>query len=324
MNSKHKNLHLRKVVELSLMSIFASMISILIPIYNYNVLKLVKSLNEQCMSCGEAYEIVCYDDCSKEKYRKVNRELDSEFGVSYIELSENLGRAKIRNWLAKNARYDALLFIDCDSKIDNKNFIANYLTHINESKVTYGGRKYQSHAPKTQRKFLHWTYGKKREALPLKSREKNPYRSFQTNNFLIDRDLMMAHPFDENIKTYGYEDLLMAQSLKNEGIPIKHIENPLIHKGVEENEPFLAKSKDAAENLAVLYHNRSLVDTKMIDFHEKVKKIGFNSLLHKIIRRKKDGILKNLNSKKPNLFYFDLYRYEVFYNKLSELEASSS
>jgi len=300
------------------------MISILIPIYNYDVTKLVGTLNEQCKASDQTYEIVCYDDCSKEKFRKLNRALDNEFNVSYIELSENLGRAKIRNWLAKNARFDSLLFIDCDSKIDNKNFITNYLRELEKSKVLYGGRHYQSNAPKTQQKFLHWTYGRKREALPLEKRIKIPYRSFQTNNFVINRELMLAHPFDENIKTYGYEDLLMAQSLKDEGIPITHIENPLIHKGVEKNEDFLTKSAKAAENLAILYNNRSLLDTKMISFHEKIKKIGFNSLLHKLIRRKKDGILKNLNSKNPNLFYFDLYRYDIFYSKLNELEASSS
>ena len=116
----------------------------------------------------------------------------------------------------------------------------------------------------------------------------------------------------------------MAQSLKDEGIPIIHIENPLIHKGVEISEDFLAKSKDAAENLAILYHKGLLNDTKMVSFHEKIKKIGFNSLLSNLIRRKKDGILRNLNSKKPNLFFFDLYRYDIFNSKLNELEASSS
>ncbi|GLR15735.1 glycosyltransferase family 2 protein [Portibacter lacus] len=300
------------------------MISVLVPIFNFEVLKLIQELNSQCQSANIPYEIVCYDDCSNEFYRKANRSLDAEFGVSYVELSENMGRAKIRNWLAKNARYDNLIFLDCDSEIKNPNFISNYIEHINTASIIYGGRNYDPNKPEDEKKILHWTYGRKRESLKLKSRIKIPYRSFQTNNFMVDRALILSHPFDESIKDYGYEDSLFATTLKNEGIPIKHIENPLIHKGVEENEDFLNKSKLAAENLAILYRDDSLTDTKMVAFHEKLKKIGFNSLLHNLIRRKKGWILKNLYSSKPNLILFDLYRYDVFISKLNALDTSSS
>jgi glycosyltransferase involved in cell wall biosynthesis len=295
------------------------MISILIPIYNYNVIELVEGLAEQCKSISCPYEIVCYDDCSQSAYKEQNRALDSIFGVSYVELSENLGRSKIRNWLAKNARYDHLLFLDCDSKVSNDQFIATYLEYISRANVVYGGRKYEVQKPSDPNKILHWTFGRKREALPLKTREKIPFRSFQTNNFLISRQLMLENPFDEKIQTYGYEDLLMAEALKNKGIPILHIENPLIHKGLEDKNDFLQKSKDAAENLAILYHERKLQDTKMIAFHNKIKLFGFNSLLNTLIRRRKDGIMDNLLSPKPNLFFFDLFRYEIFSSKLSEL-----
>ncbi len=300
------------------------MLSVLIPIYNYDVLKLVLAISAQCKKASIEYEIVCYDDCSKEKFRKENRALDKEFGVSYIELSENKGRSKIRNMLARNARYENILFLDCDSKINQAKFINKYVEAIGKASVVYGGRTYSKHPPKTEKKILHWAWGRKREALSLKERLKFPYRSFQTNNFLTTRDLMLKYPFDESITTYGYEDVLMGENLRNDGESILHIDNTLIHKGVEYTKDFLQKAVLAAENLAELYHAGDIHNTKMIEFHEKVKKIGFNSFLHKQIIRRKDRILKNLNSPKPNLFYFDLYRYELFLSKLNSLSASSS
>ncbi len=299
------------------------MISILIPIYNFDVTKLVTGLNEQCKQLEIDYEIVCFDDCSKPKYKNTNKALDLEFGVSYIELSENYGRAKIRNKLAQNARYDHLIFLDCDSKLERKDFISNYISHIDKT-IVYGGRKYQEKPPRTSKKYLHWKFGTRRESLPCKKRSKAPYLNFQTNNFMVKRDLMLRYPFDQTIKGYGYEDLLFAALLKREGVAVYHIENEVIHHGIEYNEDFLNKTKTAAENLAILYHQGELNDTRMLKFHKKVKKIGFNSLLHKLLQRRTDRFLKNLNSDKPNLLFFDLYRYDIFLSKLNELKASFS
>lgn len=296
------------------------MISILIPIYNYDVSKLAKKLKEQCVRLNIEFEILCFDDCSTDKYKKLNRVLDHEFGISYLEMSENLGRSKIRNRLAKMARYENLIFLDCDSKIISDQFVQKYIQKVDTAAVIYGGRRYPDHKPRTEKKFLHWHYGKIREALPLEKRIKHPYRSFQTNNFFIKKDLMLKYPFDETIQTYGYEDLLMAENLKKDGIPIIHIENPIIHKGIEYNEDFIKKSVLAAENLAVLYHNHQITDTRMIALYENLKKVGFNSFVEKLIRKRSERFLKNLNSAKPKLYIFDLYRLNVFIQKLNNLQ----
>ena len=300
------------------------MISILIPIYNCDITKLAKTLNEQCKAAKINYEIVCFDDYSKKKYKELNRTLDHEFGISYLELSENHGRSKIRNKLAKNARYEKLILLDCDSEINNNSFLQNYIESSELQGVIYGGRNYKSSPPKTINKYLHWHYGKNRESQATEKRLNAPYISFQSNNFMIDRDILLAHPFEEAISGYGYEDLVFANQLKTSKINILHIDNPVYHKGIEYNDDFLAKSKVAAENLAILYHQDKLSDTRMLKFHAKLKKVGFNSLLHKIIQRNTDRFLKNLKSKNPNLLFFDLYRFGIFQSKLIEIEASSS
>jgi len=92
------------------------MLSILIPIYNEDITKLVKDLAYQCNRQKIDFEIICFDDASKQRYKDKNEVLRSVFRVNYVELSENLGRAKIRNWLAKSARFEHLMFLDGDSK----------------------------------------------------------------------------------------------------------------------------------------------------------------------------------------------------------------
>ena len=42
------------------------MLSILVPIYNYNTNPLVLELHKQCLECNIEFEILCQDDCSNE------------------------------------------------------------------------------------------------------------------------------------------------------------------------------------------------------------------------------------------------------------------
>ena len=170
------------------------MLSILIPVYNQNAVKLVKDLKKQCESLDIEYQIMVFDDLSTEETRKQNRELGHEFGVNYLELSENHGRAKIRNRLARMARYKHLLFIDGDSGIIRDDFIKKYLDQIEHAEVVYGGRLYEKDKPEDPQLMLHWKYGRTREALPLKKRLLDPYLNFQSNNFMITAWLFGKRP----------------------------------------------------------------------------------------------------------------------------------
>ena len=103
------------------------MLSILIPIYHFDLRHLVETLHRQSLACQIAFEVICYDDCSAEKYKNTNREMQQLEGVRYRELPENLGRAKIRNDLGQTARFPYILFMDCDSKVVREDFIEKYL-----------------------------------------------------------------------------------------------------------------------------------------------------------------------------------------------------
>ena len=159
------------------------------------------------------------------------------------ELSSNQGRSRIRNLLADAAKGQYLLFLDCDSKVVKADYLATYVSALHPDTLLYGGRCYLPTPPADQRYYLHWYYGIHREQQSAEQRQKQPYHSFMTNNFLIPTKQFMAIRFDESLKQYGHEDTLFGMELKNRQVPIVHMDNPLEHTGIEVAEIFLDKTK---------------------------------------------------------------------------------
>ena len=106
-------------------------LSILIPTYNNVCIELVRSLQAQASLLSSPsdfkYEILVADDGSTDKATiENNRIINTLPHCRYIEREKNVGRSAIRNFLAKEAQYPWLLFIDSDLHIDNPLFIENY------------------------------------------------------------------------------------------------------------------------------------------------------------------------------------------------------
>lgn len=270
------------------------------------------TLAEQCQKCGINYQILVFDDASKDRYKKINRRAETVFGVSYIEFRENMGRSKIRNKLGFNAMYDHLLFLDCDSKIISKKYIKNYLKVINKAPVIYGGTIYSRRAPKARSKKLHWLYGNKRERLPLHKRKHYPYQSFRSNNFIINRDIFLKHPFDEEITGYGHEDTLFAQDLEKSGHKILHIDNPVRHGGLEKTEKFLKKVEEGVNNLVKLRLRGKQIETSLTRFHSKLDRWGLLSIARFILKVLRGTIQRRLNSSNPSILWLDLYKLDLY------------
>ena len=112
--------------------------------------------------------------------------------VIYIELEKNIGRSAIRNLFLEHAKYDNLLFLDCDSIISSEEdfFVEKYLQHNSEKVgVICGGCDYPIKSPRIKFR-LRWKYGIKRELKMAEERAKNPYKSFMTSNFMIKKDVL--------------------------------------------------------------------------------------------------------------------------------------
>lgn len=258
------------------------------------------------------------DDGSKEAFKSNHRNLSHLDRVKYIELEQNIGRSAIRNRLGKTARFDYLLFLDCDSAVVTSKYIQNYLDHLHPATVLYGGRVYSARVPTDPTLFFHWKYGTKREAIAAKWRQSKPYHGFMTNNFIIPRVIFQRILFDESIRYYGNEDTLFGLALKQEQIVIEHLENPLEHLGLEPNEVFLQKSEQALQNLAMLYQKRHFRETRLLQVYDLLRNLRLEGFFLFFFTAYKELIRRHLLSARPKLWLFDVYKLGYFISLTSE------
>jgi glycosyltransferase involved in cell wall biosynthesis len=290
------------------------MLSVLIPVYQYEVRNLVEDLHAQCTEAGILFEIICMDDASGVKFHQANQHIEKLGHCRYIRRQQNQGRSVTRNALCREAQFEYLLFLDCDSALIHDNFIKNYLSILNKNKLISGGRVYDLQAPSDKAYLLHWNWGVKRELQDVKKRMKDPVNNFLSNNFIISKELMLKFPFDEKIKKYGYEDVYFAWQLEQQGIKILHVENPVIHKGLDRNRDLLRKLDEAGENIKMLFEASKtgsrpfIIQSRLIKVWLKLNKplIGHLMMLLSFILR--PVIRFFLIHIRPSLIMLDAYR----------------
>lgn len=288
------------------------MLSILIPIYNFDVRKLVNRLHTQGLNLDIPFEIIGVEDASSADFVQLNQELKLPYFTHKV-LAKNVGRSKIRNLLAQFAQYDYLLFMDCDSMPTNSNYLNNYAQQLNPKQLLYGGRCYATTPPQDLELYFHWHYGTQREQSTAIERQKAPHQSFMTNNFLIPKAIFEQIKFDEQLTQYGHEDTLFGLELKKRNIFIQHLDNPLEHIGLEKNSTFIRKSEQAIQNLHTLHQQYDLGQgIKLLSFYLLTKKFYLHSLIAFFYTLSKRYILNNLYSSNPKLRLFDIYKLGYF------------
>ena len=265
------------------------MLSVLIPTYDFVCYPLVAALQAQGERLGLDYEILVADDGSRcAESVAANAAIEALPRCRFIRRERNAGRAAIRNFLASEARGEWLVFIDCDACVENAAFLADYAAAAAEVPVVVGG---QYHTPRMQgaadgskksadsskKSADSFSYSADRKDLPVDSRpsrecslrlryeteadrrrsaeerRRHPYRNFSTFNFMVRRDVFQSIRFDEGCREYGYEDTLFGAELERRGIALRHIDNPLLHTGLDTNAQFLTKSEAALRTLSRLY-----------------------------------------------------------------------
>jgi glycosyltransferase involved in cell wall biosynthesis len=290
------------------------MLSINIPTYNIEVVKLVKQLAAQAEALKIKYEIRVYDDGSDEIFKSINRSVLQVPNVVYVELKNNLGRSGIRNKMAKDTKFDLLLFMDADSKVVREDYLSKYIKNFNTKSVMCGGRTYTTLKPQNNEKIFHWTYGVKREAISAKKRTPTKGFFFMSNNFILEKKTFEKVHFREELQQYGHEDTLFGFDLICNGYKIVHVDNPLEHTGLESAQVFLKKSRLALENLHLI--TESLVE-EVNDFGEQVNFLRkYNRIVQFIpvrligflFEKFKGKLERNLKGKQPSLLLFDFYK----------------
>lgn len=288
------------------------MLSICIPIYNQNITQLVNDLHSQAESLNTDYEILLIDDCSTAlELKETNRKLASLSHTIYKELQKNIGRSAIRNLLAKEAKFSHILFIDCDAEVCSDTFLKTYLPECKPNIVCCGGCAYSKNPP-SQEKYLRWYIGTKREDRPVSDRAKSAAAQFTAFNLLIDKSLILACPFDERITQYGHEDTLLGIELQKLNADFSHIDNPLIHAGIDDTAIFLEKTDLAIKSLVTiqkLFENDSFTNAvRILRTYDKLNSYKLIPILNFLLPKGKDFFVRNLKGQNPKLLYFDLYK----------------
>ena len=284
------------------------MLSICIPHYNYQNLKLFETLKSQAEQLHLIFELLIIDDASKEEHKSYLRKLtESPYRVEFLE--KNIGRSAIRNLLAEKAKFERLLFLDGDSLVEHPDFIKNYWIN-RELDFISGGRYYQHKKPETNH-LLHWLYGKKVESFANSQ--------FHSCNFMIKKSVFEQIKFDEDLKNYGYEDVLFGITAKNMGFVLNGIDNPIKHLQLKTNVLFLKDIEIAISNLKLLEELKPnfkwAEEIKLLKKYRQFKKIGFTILIPKInsklFKKIENSLIKAPNK---NFFLLNIYKLSLYHH----------
>ncbi len=293
------------------------MISICIPVYNIQVAPLLRGLQKETEVLKMPFEILVYDDGSEPKIKKENSGFCKSFeGIKYVELTQNIGRAAIRNLMGENAIYDYLLFIDADSLIP-ENYLHNYMGLLFPGKVLCGGTTYQELPPENPKQLLRWVYGQNREAINAAQRNSQKGFVITSNNFVIPRHLFLENRFDDKLSKYGHEDTLLGYHLFCKRVEILHVDNPVKHTGLETSEEFLDKTRQSLKNLFLIW--RKIADNEgfadkiaLLKVYQKLHKYGLIFIPRLFYTIFSAAIKQNLLGKYPSVKLFDVYKLGYF------------
>lgn len=280
-------------------------LSILIPTYNGDCRQQVAALSRQAEAIGGLdYEIIVADDGSTDRSSVARcREVDQLPRCRFIDRGQNSGRAAIRNFLARQARCEWLLFMDCDMTIVSDSFLSRYL-ESDVAQIAYGGYS----VGQGENSNLRYLYEKQCEPQhQVEERRKRSFLHFHTCNFLVRRDIILAHPFDERFRHYGYEDVLWGKQLRQAGISIEHLDNPAGFCTFEDNAHFVSKTE---EGLRTLHTFRADLRgySQLITFTDGIHLGIVKSLLRLWHRLFSPLERRNLCGSHPSLRLFKLYK----------------
>lgn len=287
------------------------MISILIPVYNFDCTKLVNELRTSCIFAKINYEIILGNDASTDDATNTALRRISELpDCRVVNEKENIGRALICNKLSQLAAYPFLLFIDSDARVAKDDFIEKYLQSMIEHDVICGGIEVREEdlGISNQLRYKYEHNATKTRALSY--RKRHPYEKFSTFNLLIRRSVFDSIRFSERCFQYGYEDTVLGLDLMKRGIEVVHIDNPLIHTGIDDNLSFLTKTQQSLHVLKGLdaFYQENIRISRTAFKLRRMHLLWLVKMWHRLF----GAIEYKSLIKCPNLTIFNLYKLGYF------------
>lgn len=281
----------------------------MIPVYNYNVVTLVTTIHTQLQLCNIPFEIIGLDDASSSEITNKNNSISNLEFTKYIKSKENLGRTNARQFLAKKANYEWLLFLDADVMPKSELFISHYLKCIDSNyDAVYGGFAYHETVPDSNFR-LRWKYGKTHEQISASERNKRPYKVIISANFMIKKSVFIDVNSQIEQKGYGFDNFFAAL-LKMKNIKVFHIDNEVYHLGIESSEVYLRKKENAADTLLSLYKSNKIGNHQndLLYLFVTLKRYKLNHLFSKLYKIFRKPLQNNLLSSNPSMKLLQLYR----------------
>lgn len=285
------------------------MISVLIPVYNYNVVNLVTHIHTQLQLCNVPFEIICLDDASTSDIVLENKKLSNLDFTKYLISNKNLGRTSARQYLAEKANYEWLLFLDADVIPKTEQFINNYLKYTNhEHEAIYGGFAYYKKQPEPEY-MLRWKYGSTHEQLSAQERNTKPYKVIISANFMIKKLVFLDINSQIAQKGYGFDNFFAA-ILKMKKIKVFHINNEVYHLGIETSKTYLRKKEKAAETLLKLYNLDKIKSHQndLLKLYIQLKRFKLRFVFSYIYKVFKAKFKQHLTGSNPSMTMLQLYR----------------
>lgn len=289
-------------------------LSVLIPTYNHVCTDLVAALCRQAERVLPDFEILVADDASASDVREANAVIAGWKHCRFIALESNVGRARIRNILADNAKGDYFLFMDCDAVVVDYHFITRYVACIPLDKVVCGGIIHPATLPSSD-VSLRYKYEKAAEKrFTAACRSSRPYAAFRSFNFMIERNVFMTHRFDESVKHYGFEDTLLGKALQVSGVPVRHIDNPLLNGDIETNPVYLRKVE---ESLRTLYEFSEDLKghSPILALYARLEKFHLQNIVSWLFKVVYNPLYKNLMGHNPSLLLFAFFKLGCYCRK---------
>ena len=281
-------------------------LSVLIPNYNNVCVGLVAVLQQQAEALGIAYEILVADDASPQKDTiRMNRAINELPHCLYIVKETNTGSAATRNYLGARSRFHWLLFLDCDITIPDEHFLERYVADEHEGVVNGGISIIDDDSLRHNLRYLY-----EKDAEPAHSAERRQadrYHEFRSTNFMIEREVFEACPFDERFTRSGYEDVLFGKMLKQQKVSVTHIDNPVMMTEFEPNPAYVTKIE---RSMRTLYTFRDELRgySRILTFDKGIHigaVRGLIRLWHRIFGAMER---RNLCGERPCLKLFNIYR----------------
>jgi len=282
------------------------MLSIVIPVYNYDIRTLVEQLHREASTLNIPFELLICDDASTQVFHQ--QQIEQLSHTRWLTNSVNRHVAYTRNRLLNEAQYPWILLLDADVLPLSPTFIQNYLNQIGNGLFFQGGFTYPA-TESSQQQSLRFTYGRTIEQ----------YKHLHSccNLFFNQRELQLQ--FDEAITEYGYEDTLFFLDLAKQNREVIRLDNNVVHHSAESNQTYLERSKQACWGLAKLIQQEKINadEVQLSRLYQQLQNYRLTFLLSLFDALLGKRIQHNLLGEKPSMIGFKWFKL-VHYHKASQ------